>query len=131
MNDFLWGLQMMAVGMGVVFALLLLLMAVLMLVGRLDRAAEEAEDAEPEPVAESDQPDADEPLAPQQSVRIVAEGLDENQLAAIAVAVMIHAENRRRLAAPEVRAHTPGSQLFASRWITAGRGVQNAPFTRR
>ena len=37
MNDLMWGLSMMVVGMGVVFLLLLLLMAVLMLTSRLDR----------------------------------------------------------------------------------------------
>ena len=62
---------------------------------------------------------------------IVADGLDENQVAAITVAVITHAESRRRKAAPETRAHAPGSQLFASRWLAVGRGFQNNPFTRR
>ena len=36
MADFLWGLSMMAVGMGVVFGLLALLMALVLALGRLD-----------------------------------------------------------------------------------------------
>lgn len=132
MDDLLWGLMMMAVGMGVVFALLLALMFVLMLIGRLDRppAAEPTGAPAPGPVV----PDAarpDEPVQAAPTVRIIADGLDETQIAAITVAVISHVENRRRKAAPETRAHAPGSQLFASRWLAAGRGLQNQPFTRR
>lgn len=125
MSDLQWGLSMMVVGMGVVFGLLALLMAVLLLVGRLDRRPEPA-DAVPGPA------DAPERAASETSpeVRILADGLDETQLAAIAVAVMTHAEIRRRSASPEARAHAPGSQLFASRWVAIGRGQQNAPYVR-
>lgn len=124
MDDLLWGLMMMAVGMGVVFALLLALMFVLMLIGRLDRppTAEPADAPAPGPVV---------PVQAAPTVRIIADGLDETQIAAITVAVISHVENRRRKAAPETRAHAPGSQLFASRWLAAGRGLQNQPFTRR
>lgn len=133
MNDFLWGLQMMAVGMGVVFGLLLALMGVLMFIGRLDRPeapeplpVESAEadtdtDAEPEPAATAEIPGV---------TMTGADGLDADTVAAIAVAVMTHAENRRRLAAPEVRAVAPGSQLFASRWLSIGRGTQTQTFRR-
>lgn len=122
MNDLLWGLQMMVVGMGVVFLLLLLLMAVLMLVARLEQ---------PKPAAEAGPAtEPDEGLATP-AVTVRADGLDEDTLAAIAVAVITHAENRRKQAAPEVRAHEPGSQLFASRWVNVGRTFQNAPFRRR
>lgn len=130
MEDLQWGLMMMVVGMGVVFALLFLLTGVLMLIGRLDRPAP----AEPEPVEATPEP-ADPTEAarrePAPAVRIVADGLDEDQVAAITVAVLTHAETRRRKAAPETRAHAPGSQLFASRWLSVGRGLQNNPFTRR
>ena len=130
MEDLQWGLMMMVVGMGVVFALLFLLMGVLMLIGRLDRPAP----AEPEPVEATPEP-ADPIEAarsePAPAVRIVADGLDEDQVAAITVAVLTHAETRRRKAAPETRAHAPGSQLFASRWLSVGRAIQNNPFTRR
>lgn len=125
MPDYAWGLQMMVVGMGVVFGLLLALMALLLLIGRLDRP--DAAASEPDSDADlQDAPGADH--AP--GLRIIADGLDENQVAAIAVAVMTHAEIRRRSAAPEARATPPGSQLFASRWVAIGRGRQQARFHR-
>ena len=134
MDDLLWGLMMMVVGMGVVFALLLALMGVLLLIGRLDRPeAEEMAELPapaPAPVVRAVASEG-EPAAPKPTVRIVADGLDENDVAAIAVAVMTHAENRRRQAGPETRAHAPGSQLFASRWLAVGRGFQNSNFTRK
>ena len=129
-SDLSWGLMMMLVGMGVVFGLLLLLMVVLMLIGRLDRGARE-----PLPPADVPAPtgshatgDAVDEFA---RVRILADGLDEDQVAAIAVAVMTHAENRRRLAAPETRVHAPGSQLHTSRWLAVGRASENTTYVRK
>ncbi|MCB0892876.1 MAG: OadG family transporter subunit [Micropruina glycogenica] len=127
-TDLAWGLQMMLVGMGAVFALLLLLMVVLRLTARLDRTDRDAE---------ADQPGGEPTAAPMTvqtgpdgSTRILVDdtGLDVDTVAAIAVAVMTHAEHRRRLAGPEVRAHAPGSQLFASRWVSVGRTQQTQPF---
>ena len=140
MDDLTWGLMMMVVGMGVVFALLLALMLVLMAIGRLDsdsqpRLRKRASDPEQQMVTimpGEDDPTkevAAKPAAP--AVRIIADGLDENQVAAITVAVIQHAEIRRRSAGPETRAHAPGSQLFASRWLAVGRGYQTNPFSRR
>ncbi|WP_052462124.1 OadG family transporter subunit [Nigerium massiliense] len=131
MDDLTWGLMMMVVGMGVVFALLLALMLVLMLIGRLDRPRLEAPAAAPEPAEPAAEDAASEAGSGAPEVRILADGLDENQVAAITVAVMTHAQNRRRQAAPETRAYAPGSQLFASRWLTVGRGTQNSPSSRR
>ena len=127
-TDLAWGLQMMLVGMGAVFALLLLLMVVLRLTARLDRTDRDAE---------ADQPGGEPTAAPMTvqtgpdgSTRILVDdtGLDVDTVAAIAVAVMTHAEHRPRLAGPEVRAHAPGSQLFASRWVSVGRTQQTQPF---
>lgn len=127
-TDLAWGLQMMLVGMGAVFALLLLLMVVLRLTARLDRTDRDAE---------ADQPGGEPTAAPMTvqtgpdgSTRILVDdtGLDVDTVAAIAVAVMTHAEHRRRLAGPEVRAHAPGSQLFASRWVSVGRTQLTQPF---
>jgi len=131
MNDILWGLQMMAVGMGVVFGLLLALMGVLLLIGRFDRP-EAPEPLPPEPAdADTEPAPAAVAVAEIPGVSMTgAEGLDADTVAAIAVAVMTHAENRRRLAAPEVRAVAPGSQLFASRWLSIGRGNQTQTFRR-
>lgn len=125
MSDLVWGLQMMLVGMGVVFGLLLLLMGVLVIIGRLDRPAVEPDAAASGGGVADAEPDA------ARAVRITADGLDDDQVAAIAVAVMTHAEIRRRSAAPEARAFAPGSQLFASRWVAIGRSFQQSPFKRR
>ena len=140
MDDLSWGLMMMVVGMGVVFALLLALMAVLMIIGRLDGTGApklKARRSDPEQELVTIMPGEGDPTkdavarpaAP--AVRIIADGLDENQVAAITVAVIQHAEIRRRSAGPETRAHAPGSQLFASRWLAVGRGNQTNPFSRR
>ena len=121
----------MVVGMGVVFLLLFVLMGILMLIGRHDRqpsapAVEPAPAPAPAPAAEAG---AKAPAQP--TVRMVTDGLSEDDVAAIAIAVMTHAENRRRQAGPETRAHAPGSQLFASRWLAVGRGHETQPFTRK
>ena len=140
MDDISWGLMMMVVGMGVVFALLLALMAVLMLIGRLDGTGAptlKARKGDPERELVTIMPGEDDPTKDAvaepaaRAVRIIADGLDENQVAAITVAVVQHAEIRRRSAGPETRAHAPGSQLCASRWLAVGRGNQTNPFSRR
>ncbi|SHJ52330.1 sodium pump decarboxylases, gamma subunit [Tessaracoccus bendigoensis DSM 12906] len=124
MDDLLWGLTMMGLGMGSVFALLLVLMGLLILIGRLDTRRSLAPEPAPSPQAE-------EPDAPTAGVRILADGLTEDQVAAIAVAVVTHAAQRRRQAAPETRAFAPGSQLFANRWVSVGRSRRNTPRPRR
>lgn len=132
MENFTWGLMMMVVGMGVVFGLLAALMGVLMLIGRLDRQPREAiTEASPAPLPAPEPAATADAAAAAPRVRIVADGLSEEDVSAIAVAVITHAENRRRLAGPETRAHAPGSQLFASRWLAVGRAQSNQPFTRR
>ncbi len=125
MADFLWGLSMMAVGMGVVFGLLALLMALVLALGRLDARRPEPS-AQPGAVAS-----ASEAADAAGAVRLVAGELDADQLAAVTLAVLTHARVRRRSAAPEARAYAPGSQLFASRWVASGRIHQTAPDRRR
>ena len=58
-------------------------------------------------------------------------GSFRDQIAAITVAVVMHADHRRRQAAPETRAFAPGSQLFASRWVAVGRSRRHTPRPRR
>jgi hypothetical protein len=65
-------------------------------------------------------------------VRIAgAEALDPALVAAITVAVIDHAEARRLQAAPAMRSYWPGSLLFASRWVSAGRTRQGQSWRRR
>jgi hypothetical protein len=44
--------------------------------------------------------------------------------------VATHAALQRKEAAPEMRAHWPGSLLHASRWVASGRLRQNRTFRR-
>lgn len=150
MSDLAWGLGMTVAGMGTVFALLLLLMALLYLIGWLDRP-------KPEPAAVGGStssvpgataaaaigspPDAhidaeadaesDVEVEASPRVRVLADGLTEDQLAAITVAVLTHRDTQRHQAAPEQRAHQPGSQLYASRWVSVGRAQQTQPWRRK
>lgn len=106
MNNIGWGLQISALGMGLVFALLALLWGVLTLVLKLDKP-------EPPVSAESATPT-----------------LDPALVAAITVAVAAHSAARRGEAAPQMRTHWPGSLLHASRWVAAGRARQNHSWRR-
>lgn len=117
MENLDFGLWMTAMGMGTVFLLLIVLMLVLQLMGRLDRPPA-APKPEPASVPEAEEPDA------------LPGGLTEDEIAAITVAVVTHARIRRAQAAPEMRAHEPGSHLFASRWVGIGRGFQQQPWSR-
>lgn len=103
MSDLVFGLWLTAVGMTIVFALLALLWGMLALVARLGRETETAEGTTPPAQA----PD-----------------IDEEEAAAITIAVLAHGELRRRQAAPEMRTTVPGSQIWASRWLAAGRTRQ-------
>ncbi len=121
MSDLGFGLSITAVDMGLVFGLLALLWGALALLGRLDRwlPQEEAE-AEPAPAPEG------------AAVRVAgAQDLDEDVLAAIALAVGQHAALLRMEAAPEQRTTRPGSQIYASRWLAAGRTRQTRVYNRR
>jgi sodium pump decarboxylase gamma subunit len=109
MSDLTFGLWLTVVGMGVVFGLLALLWAMLAIVGRLDRREEGGSAAD---VVEAAPEAREMPL------------LTDEELAAVTVAVAAHREARRRQAAPETRSAIPGSHLWASRWLAAGRTRQ-------
>ncbi|ROR55763.1 oxaloacetate decarboxylase gamma subunit [Luteococcus japonicus] len=131
MSDLAWGLEMTVVGMGVVFALLLLLMGVLILTARLDSPDKPAAD-EPEPPQATPAPLATTPVpATEPAVEILTAGLTVQQTTAVALAVITHAEVRRQQAAPAMRTHAPGSQIHTSRWVSVGRGAQNQSWNRR
>ncbi len=128
MENFGFGLQMMLLGMGTVFLMLIALMAVLMLLGKTDRPAPVAL-----PAGEPDAPALDGPVDavqlededPNAWMTIAdASGLTPEQIAAVAVAVSVHADVRRKQGAPANRVHAPGSRLWASRWVSMGRSSQ-------
>jgi sodium pump decarboxylase gamma subunit len=104
------GVNITLLGMGLVFLLLALLWALLVVMLRLDR----------------------QPLAslPQERIRVapppaaVPKGMTPELFAAIGVAVLTHQAVLRKRAAPSMRSRWPGSILFASRWVAAGRHQQ-------
>lgn len=126
MSDLAFGLSITAMGMGLVFGLLALLWGALALLGRLDAwlPEEPEEDAPAAPAAA--------PAAQGAAVRVAgAQELDGEALAAIALAVGAHAALLRMQAAPEQRTTQPGSQIYASRWLAAGRTRQTRVYNRR
>ncbi|MGV1004725.1 MAG: OadG family transporter subunit [Candidatus Nanopelagicales bacterium] len=119
MSDLGFGLWITALGMGSVFLLLALLMLLLRAIGWWDQRAQRqpsAPDARPPVIA---------PVAGDWPT-----GLGDEEVAAICIAVITHARNRRLQAAPETRSAVPGTQLFASRWVGVGRGQQNRQWRR-
>jgi hypothetical protein len=59
------------------------------------------------------------------------QGMDPQLVAAIMVATLTHRAVSRREAAPAMRSYWPGSLLYASRWVGAGRSRQNNSWQRR
>jgi sodium pump decarboxylase gamma subunit len=123
-----WGLQMMALGMGLVFVLLALLWGLLTLVLRFDREPQPAA----LPVASAEVASAADAAVPEAPPRVATvDGMDADVVAAILVAVLRHKEVRRAQAAPAMRSYWPGSLLYASRWVASGRARQNSIWERR
>ena len=135
MNNLGWGLQMMVLGMGLVFMLLALLWGLLTLVLHFDRAPQvDAAGAAggAAPAAGADSGSTPGELEPQTLSREVSvQGMDAELVAAILVAVVRHKEVRRAQAAPAMRSYWPGSLLYASRWVASGRSRQNDVWVRR
>jgi glutaconyl-CoA/methylmalonyl-CoA decarboxylase subunit delta len=127
MTDLSWGLQITAMGMGLVFGLLALLWGLLWLMLKLDRAPETAANggpttgAGPGPAAE----------VRQEATTEAKPALDPAKLAAIMIAVRKYRHQLRAEAAPSMRTHEPGGLLHASRWVDAGRMRQNKTWQRR
>jgi Na+-transporting methylmalonyl-CoA/oxaloacetate decarboxylase gamma subunit len=121
-DNLTWGLQITGLGMGLVFGLLALLWGLLTIVLRLDQPAAPSMAAAPEPEAYA---------AGATPVPASMQGLDAELVAAIVVATHLHRAVRRQEAAPVMRSYWPGSQLYASRWLGAGRARQNHSWQRR
>jgi len=125
MENLEWGLKMTVLGMGLVFALLGLLWALLTAVLMLDKEPEaeispQAATAEAERIAAV----ADDAVGAQVPEPATVNGMPADLVAAILVATMKHKLTLRRQAAPFMRSYWPGSQLFASRWVATGRARQ-------
>ena len=104
------GVNISILGMGLVFFLLALLWGLLTVLLRLDR--------EPPPDDITESGPIDRPVA------ATPRGMAPELFAAIGVAVLTHQSVLRKRAAPFMRSHWPGSILFASRWVSAGRHQQ-------
>jgi Na+-transporting methylmalonyl-CoA/oxaloacetate decarboxylase gamma subunit len=103
------GLRLTVYGMGIVFALLGALAALLALLLRFDRPAAPPSAALGEAAPKPAPAGPDEP--------------SPELLAAIMIAVRAHIRVRRKQAAPAMRSHQPGS--LPSRWVASGRTRQN------
>ncbi|HEX7949198.1 MAG TPA: OadG family protein [Candidatus Limnocylindrales bacterium] len=116
MDNLGFGLQVTVLGLGIVFGLLALLWLLLSIAVRLD----------------SRRPPAG-VVAPRVAIRPIdgAADVSPQLVAAIAVAIKRHVDQRRRQAAPVMRSYWPGSLLFASRWVAAGRMRQGQSWRRR
>jgi glutaconyl-CoA/methylmalonyl-CoA decarboxylase subunit delta len=128
MENLGWGLQMTAVGMGLVFALLALLWGLLALVLRLDVVP--AAEAPAKGGAATGDGDGD-VAVDSAAGPAAANGMDADLVAAITVAVLTHRAVRRREGAPFMRINWPGSLLYASRWVATGRARQTHSWQRR
>jgi Na+-transporting methylmalonyl-CoA/oxaloacetate decarboxylase gamma subunit len=130
MDQLLWGLQITALGMGLVFALLAMLWGLLTLVLRLDKAPAPALAPATGTAAAGAAADGA-AAAPAELAPSAASGPEGELLAAIVMAALAHRAVRRREAAPAMRSYWPGSLLYASRWLGAGRARQNQTWQRR
>ena len=121
MDNLGYGLGVTAAGLAIVFGLLAALWLLLELAVRLDHRR-----------TTDDLPGGGVP-EPGEGTRAAAAPptLDPRLVAAITVAIVRHADERRRQAAPAMRSYWPGSLLFASRWVGAGRMRQGQPWRRR
>lgn len=118
MDDLVFGLQVTVIGLGLVFGLLALVWLLLTVAARLDARGPGGVAAVPHPPRVDVRPLDGEP---EPSLALVA---------AIAIAVSRHVERGRREAAPAMRTYWPGSLMFASRWVAAGRMRQGRTWRR-
>jgi Na+-transporting methylmalonyl-CoA/oxaloacetate decarboxylase gamma subunit len=117
MDNLGFGLQISILGLGIVFGLLLVLWLLLTAAVHLD--------------ARRPTPGVEPARVTIRQVEGTPPGQPDPQLvAAIAVAITRHASERRRQAAPAMRSYWPGTLLFASRWVAAGRTRQSQVWRR-
>ena len=122
MGNIAFGLNITLIGMGLVFALLVLLWLVLLLIMKIDnlpfmKGGEEK-------IAEEEEPAGSYVVTGRHTGEI-----EPDVMTAITIAIAAHVSSRRRQAAPSMRMTVPGSQIFASRWLAAGRTRQTDGWT--
>ena len=128
MDDLLFGLRTAVLGMAIVFSVLAIVWGLLVVLMKLD-ARSAATKAGALPASATSVSPAAGPLP---SVHLVGAGdVDPRLVAAITIAILRHEEARRLQAAPAMRSYWPGSLLFASRWVAAGRTRQGQSWRRR
>jgi sodium pump decarboxylase gamma subunit len=118
---FAWGLKMTVIGMGLVFAMLGVLWALLTLILALDKPEEEEEESS---ASASEEVEADEPASQPASA-----GLPADLVAAITAAVVKHKAALLGGSSPIMRTTWSGSQQ--SNWVIAGRARQTNTWTPR
>jgi hypothetical protein len=129
MSDLAFGLTATVVGLGIVLGVLGVLWVLLTLLSRLDRRGPDSSASSAGSVGSGGAGTTTRfPL-----VRLEGDlaGLDPRLVAAVTVAILRHEEARRLQAAPAMRSYWPGSLLFASRWVAAGRTRQGQSWHRR
>jgi Na+-transporting methylmalonyl-CoA/oxaloacetate decarboxylase gamma subunit len=120
------GLGITLMGMGLVFGLLVLLWGLMALLLRLDRTKPEPAPCSTAAPGTSRQPSHGEPVLASASA-----DLNPTLRAAIMIAALQHRAVRRQQAAPAMRSYWPGSLLYSSRWVAAGRMRQNRSWPAR
>ncbi len=128
MDDLLFGLRTALLGMAIVFSVLAIVWGLLIVLVKLDARAAAVKAGAPTAAATTGSPATS--SAP--AVHVIGAGdVDPRLVAAITVAILRHEEARRLQAAPAMRSYWPGSLLFASRWVAAGRTRQGQSWRRR
>ena len=132
MDDLLFGLRTALLGMAIVFSVLAIVWALLTVLMKLDARTMAKAGAAPG-AATTVSPAAGSAVAGSlPAVHLAGAGdVDPRLVAAITIAILRHEEARRLQAAPAMRSYWPGSLLFASRWVAAGRTRQGQSWRRR
>ena len=138
MGNLSWGLQITALGMGLVFALLGLLWGLLTLVLILDKQPTPLASTETAETANASKDQLATEADPQNAANAASlvgqplvNGLPADLVAAIMVATLKHRMTLRQQAAPVMRSQVSDNLLSASRWLGTGRTRQNTTWQPR
>jgi len=130
MDDLAFWVSTTVIGMAIVFAVLAIVWLLLTVLMRADARLASA-GAAGRTAAPGEDATTDARGRPMVRLLDAPPDLDPRLLAAITIAIVRHEEARRLQAAPAMRSYWPGSLLFASRWVAAGRTRQGQSWRRR